>query len=83
MRIKFEKGFTPETVTDALLRYIEENELLIGAVNVFIQLCDKNGRPINDFKDPNMIVFTPTERCKEEYSEYAAKLRRKSIKAVV
>jgi hypothetical protein len=73
MRLKFNKGLTPETITEALLEYINENELIIGSVNVFIQLYDK---------DKNMIVFSPTPKCKEDYAEYVAKLRRKSIKAI-
>lgn len=82
MRLKFNKGLTPETITEALLEYINENELIIGSVNVFIQLYDKDGKLINDFKDKNMIVFSPTPKCKEDYAEYVAKLRRKSIKAI-
>jgi hypothetical protein len=82
MRVKFERGLTPKVITDTLRRYIEENELLIGSVNVFIQLYGEDGKTVNDFKDQSMVVFSPTQKCKDEYSEYAANLRRKSIKAV-
>ncbi len=82
MRIKFEKGFTPEAMTDALLSFIKENNLLIGSVNVFIQLYGEDGKAINDFKDSGMYIYKPPEYYKEEYTQYAAKLRRKSFKAV-
>jgi len=82
MRIKFEKGFTPEKIAEVLTDYIEKNDLLVGSVNVFIQLYGEDGKAINDFKDPTMTVFSPTQRCKDEYSEYSANLRRKAIKAV-
>jgi hypothetical protein len=83
MRLKFEKGFTPETMAQVLTDYITDNDLLIGSVNVFIQLYGEDGKPVNDFKDPYMTIFTPTQDCKKEYSEYAAQLRRKVIKAVI
>lgn len=82
MRIKFEKGFTPQAMAAALEDFIVKNDLLIGSVNVFIQLCGEDGKPINDFKSPVMAVVSPTQRCKDEYSEYSARLRRRAMKAV-
>lgn len=82
MRIKFEKGFTPQAMAAALEDYIVRNDLLIGSVNVFLQLCGEDGKPINDFKSPVMVVVSPTEQCKEEYSAYSARIRRRAIRAI-
>jgi hypothetical protein len=83
MRIKFEKGIMPERIGELLSDYIYENELIIGSVNVFIQLYDGEGKAINDFKSNEILVCSPTEEGKKKYSEYVAKLRRKQIKAVI
>ena len=34
MRIKFEKGMTPERIADAFVKYIYDNNIVIGAVNI-------------------------------------------------
>jgi hypothetical protein len=80
MRIKFQKGMTPEDVTSVLLDYINENNLIVGSVNVFLQLFDEEGKAINDFKDPEMLVYSTSNT--EKYADYVAKIRRRCIKAV-
>jgi hypothetical protein len=83
MRIKFEKGILPETIAKTLVEHIYENDLVIGSVNVFIQLYDNEGKVVNDFKSREITVYHPTEEGKKKYSEYVAKIRRKQFKAVI
>ena len=82
MRIKFEKGFTPERMCNLLLSIINEDKLLIGSVNVFIQLYDENGKAVDDFRSNDIITAVPGEDAKGEYADYSANMRRRIMKVV-
>lgn len=79
MRIKFEKGITPERMAEAFVNYIYENNLHIGAVNMYIQTFNDQMKAENSRE---YLVFSPESQAKEEYIKYAANLRRSKFKAV-
>jgi len=84
MRIKFEKGFTPERMAQSLVNYIRQNNLVIGSVNIYIQTYDDEMKP-EKFKrgEEEYLVCTPTEIAKKEYDKDVATIRRSKMKAVV
>jgi len=82
MRIKFEKGLTPERIADNFVEYIYENNLIIGAVNMYIQTYDDE-MIAEKFDNKEYISCSPTEKAKEEYLNYAARVRRGKFKTVV
>lgn len=84
MRIKFEKGMTPERIADALVKYIYDNNIVIGAVNMYIQTYDEEMKPekYNDTKDGSCLNCSPSARAKQEYDNYVAEIRRGNFKAV-
>jgi hypothetical protein len=85
MRIKFDKGLTPERIADAFVNYIYENKIVIGIVNMYIQTYDEEMKPENFNKnnDGSYLICKPSETAKKEYAEYAASIRRGNFKAVV
>ena len=84
MRIKFEKGMTPERMADTLIKYIYEHDIVIGAVNMYIQTYDEEMKPEKYCKgnEESYLSCTPTETAKQEYNEYVAAIRRGKFKAV-
>jgi hypothetical protein len=80
MRIKFEKGFTPERIADAFVEYVRENNLLIGSVNIYLQTYDdemKTEKFTSDYTE-----FSPCDRTKKEYENEVVEYRRGKMKAV-
>jgi len=80
MRIKFKKGMTPEDIANMFTRLIYERNLLIGAVNIYIQEFDEDMKPIK--YDEQYIEIKPTEYGMSRYKEYEADLRRSNLKVV-
>lgn len=81
MRIKFEKGMTPERIAAEFVRFVRKNGLVIGAVNVYIQTYDEKMKAEKHDKG-NYFLCTPPEKYKTEYSEDVARIRRKRMKAI-
>lgn len=84
MRIKFEKGMTPERVAQAFVDYIRNNNIVIGAVNMYIQKHDDEMKP-EKFRrgEEEYLVCSPSEAAQKEYTKDVAMIRRKKMKAVV
>lgn len=81
MRIKFKKGMTPERIAEAFARFIRENDIVVGSVNIYIQTLDENtGKYCND---EECLICCPGEESKREYTEYMASARRRKFKEVV
>jgi hypothetical protein len=82
MRLKFEKGFTPEKIAKHLIRFVEENDIDFASVNIYIQVYKEDGT-LEDFKhDSEFLVFSPGEETKSVAAERSVKLRRSRIKLV-
>lgn len=81
MRIKFEKGMTPEKIATAFVDYVRSNNLVIGSVNMYIQTYDENMKAEKYNRD-DYVICEPTTRTKEEYIQDAAEIRRGRMKAV-
>jgi len=82
MRIKFEKGMTPERMAKAFVDFIRSNEHVIGAVNMYIQTYDEEMK-IKDYKhDEEYFTCSPSDEAIAEYNEDVVLMRRKRIKAV-
>jgi hypothetical protein len=83
MRIKFEKGMTPERVAEAFVKYVRENKLVIGSVNIYVQTYDEQMNPEKFNRRDDYIVCKPvSEKVISEYSEDVAQIRRSRLKAV-
>jgi len=80
VRIKYEKGFTPERIAEHLAWFIRENNLVIGAVNVYIQLYDENMKPLKN--DGDEYLVSPGDISKHEYVEDVVGIRRGRMRAV-
>ena len=83
MRIKFEKGLTPERIADAFVKYIYDNNIVIGSVKMYIQTYDNEMKAVKfgSYEDEYMCC-SPSEKAKKEYEEYSAAIRRGNFKAV-
>lgn len=79
MRLKFEKGMTPEAIAETFVNFIYENNLLIGSVNMYIQTYNEQAKAQNT---GDYFVCTPGDTTKKDYADYAADLRRSKFKAV-
>lgn len=83
MRIKFEKGMTPEAVALAFVQYIKQNNIVIGAVNIYMQTYDEDMRAEKYKKRENeYIVCSPTETTRKAYENQVVEARRSRMKAV-
>lgn len=80
MKVKFEKGMTPEHLAAALLSFIKTQNLVIGSVSVYIQTYDDDMKGRND---GDSFICKPSESVKKEYDNYIVQSRRKRMKAVV
>jgi len=85
VRIKFEKGITPERIADAFVNFIYENNIVIGSVNMYVQTYDKDMKPekFNKNGDGSYLICKPSDVAKKEYTEYVANICRQNFKAVV
>lgn len=81
MRIKFEKGIVPERMAEHLVNYIRENNLIVGSVNIYIQILDENGKMVRE-DDSNYLSVSPGELSKKQYAEDVANIRRGRLKVV-
>ena len=82
MRIKFEKGITPESMAQAFIDFVRQNNLVIGSVNMYIQTYDENMKAEKYRRDDEYTLCKPTAIAKEEYIEDVALTRRSRLKAV-
>ncbi len=81
MRIKFEKGMTPERIAQAFVDFVRQNELVIGSVNIYIQTYDENMKAEKNNND-TYTICEPSEKLKTEYTEDVASIRRGRLKVV-
>lgn len=81
MRLKFEKGITPEDIANIFVEFVRKNELVIGAVNVYIQTYDNEMKPVRS-DEQEYFVCKPSETTKRRYEEDAANLRRARMRVV-
>jgi hypothetical protein len=79
MRIKFEKGITPEVMANTLLGLIQEHGKMVGSVNVYVQFYDEN---MDIEKDTVAITCSATAKEKAIYSGYEADSRRRRLRVV-
>jgi len=82
MRIKYEKGLTPERIADEFVRFIRDNNIVIGAVNVYIQTYDEEMKLEKHARDDRYLIVSPKEFAKQEYTEDVSQTRRKRLKVV-
>jgi len=81
MRIKFEKGMTPERIAQAFVDFVRQNDLVIGSVNVYIQTYDENMKAEKNDNE-QYAICSPVEKLKKEYTEDVAYIRRGRLKVV-
>jgi hypothetical protein len=82
MRIKFEKGMTPEKIAEVFVDFIRENDITIGSVNMYVQTYDENMK-IEPFNRNEYLVCDPSEATKAQYDKETVNARRKRMKVVV
>ena len=83
MRIKFEKGMTPEAIATALVQYIRDNNILIGSVNVYMQTYDEDMKAEKYKRRENeYIICKPSNAIKKEYERELVDIRRSRMKVV-
>ena len=80
MRIKFEKGITPEKMAAAFVDFVYSKGIVVGAVNLYIQTYDDDMKP--EKFGGEYYSCKPSEKSKAEYEQYTAKMRRSKFKAV-
>lgn len=80
MRIKFNKGLSPEAIASLFLNIVEQRGLVVGAVNIYVQEYDENMKPI--LNDEKYIEVSPTDAGVKGYEKYSADLRRSKLKVV-
>lgn len=78
MRIKFEKGMTPERIGQAFAKFVRDNALVIGSVNIYVQTYDEQMKPKKN--DGGYFICRGNERFKSEYTEDVADIRRSRLK---
>ena len=83
MRIKFEKGMTPETIAQAFVDFVRDNNLVIGSVNLYMQTYDENMKADKFRRNDEYTLCKPTEIAKEEYIEDVALIRRGRLRKVM
>ena len=79
MRLKFEKGMTPEAIAKIFVQFMRENDVIIGTVNMYIQTYDDEMKlqNTNDF-----FVCKPCDATKHDYEDDVVNERRRKIKVV-
>ena len=81
MRIKFEKGMTPETIARAFVNLVRDNDLVLGSVNIYMQTYDENMKA-EKYDKSEYTICEPTDKAKREYIEDVALIRRSRLRAV-
>lgn len=82
MRIKFEKGITPETIARELYKIMTEGFHLVGSVNVYIQSYDEDMKAEKFDRYAQYVTYKPHTNEKKNYKAYEAEQRRKKMKVV-
>lgn len=82
MKIKFEKGSTPESIAENFLKIIYENNILIGSLTIYMQTFDDEMKPEKWREETTEFTFVPSESTKDEYARQVLKHRRDMIKIV-
>ena len=79
MRIKFKKGFTPDAIGTIFEYLCDDNNIILGTVNIYVQEIGADGKGLlsNDY-----IEIEPGEVSSSKYQEYVADLRRSKFKVV-
>lgn len=80
MRIKFQKGMTPEDMAKYFLKILRDRQSLIGAVNVYVQEYDDNLKIVKE--EDGYYLVKSNESSQAKYNDYAADIRRSKLKAV-
>ena len=81
MRIKFKKGCHPDHIIDYLRDMLKFPDAYIGSVNVYVQMYDKEMKPVK-FNNDEYLIVEPGELSKQKYTEYVADFRRSAMKVV-
>lgn len=81
MRLKFERGMTPEDIGRVFAAFIRANDLVIGAVNIYVQTYDEAMQPSSGHVG-EYIAFMPSEEAKRRYTEDVATIRRSRMRVV-
>lgn len=82
MRLKFEKGMTPEAMARMFVKFVRENDLIIGAVNMYIQTYNDEMVPEKFDNEEDFFVCKPSDTARMEYENDVANIRRKRIRVV-
>ncbi len=82
MRIKYDKGMTPERIASHFVQFIRDNNLIIGSVNIYIQTYDDEMRAAKISRDDDYIIVQPREVTKSEYIYDVAQIRRGRMRLV-
>lgn len=82
MRIKFEKGFTPERIGEIFAKIIKDEEIVIGAVNIYIQTYDGEMKAVPFSKEEEFIIAEPGKEAKKEYENSVINKRRGKLRLV-
>ena len=77
MRIKFNKGMTPDDIAQMFARVMNDRNTLIGTVNIYVQEYSEDLKAV---RDEEYLEVKPTDYGKTRYDEYAANLRRGNLK---
>lgn len=77
MRIKFNKGMTPDDIAGMFTKIMDGRNSLIGSVNIYVQEYDENLKTI---KDGECLEVKATAYGQTRYDEYAADIRRGKLK---
>jgi hypothetical protein len=83
MRIKFEKGMTPEAIAQMFVELIRGGDIVIGTVNMYVQTFDEEMKPEKFDRSAEYLVCKPTEKTKKKYEEDVARIRRRRMRAIV
>ena len=81
MRIKFERGMTPEVMADIFVKLIRNNNVIIGTVNMYVQTLENEG--VEAFHNNELLVCKPNDILVERYENDVSNIRRKRIKVVL
>ena len=79
MRIKFEKGITPEVMAESFLNIINDHGKLVCSADMYVRFYNE------DMKlDKDTILVTCSAKSVEDeaYSQYAADKRREGLRVV-
>lgn len=83
MRIKFNKGTTPEMAGWFFEKIVEERGNTIGSINIYWQEYDENMKMIKfDHDDNGYIEFVPGPTILAEHKEQEVEVRRSRMKIV-